>query len=187
MKKAFLLIPLLLIISSCAKEAKESLPPLSSNGSSSGQTTTYYHSKLTKSNCGLTGEDSTSAMTTAIDSDEDSDIKYEFEIGAPAYQHSKHDEFVIKGDAYIKSASSYRVERLLIDFFSSKGVFFDVYANSSKSGEPLEPHKSDVAPQDPDDGGLVYEYAVESNGFYIANNTTNNKPAFYSITVIYSI
>ena len=183
---------MLLFLGACAPEASSELPPLpssnttstSSDESSSQSGPTYYHAKITRENSGLTGDDSTEAIVTNITTDEDAGVSYSFEIGAPAYQHHKFDEFVLKGSAYVKSSSSYRVERLLVDVY--KGSDFAVYAGSEKGTTPLEKHQSSVAPQDSADG-VVYEYAIENDGFYVANGDSSRKASFYSITVIFSI
>lgn len=175
MKKLLFLCPLLLVAVACAPKAEEVLPPSQAD----------YSILITKSNCGLTADDSEVAIQTSLASYEDPEVKYTFEIGAPAYQHANFNEFVIKKGSYIKSVSEYKVERLIIDFYSSKGVNFNVFNNKEGSGSPLNYHESTILPEDPTDGGCVYEYEI--NGIeWCINNTSDYKPAFYSIMVVFS-
>ena len=186
MKKILFVLPALLLIGACAKEPASELSSINlSESVESGQTPSFYTAKLTKSNSGLTTDDSTEAIQTEIASDQDATVKYKFEIGAPCYQHSKFDEFIVKQGAYIKSVSNYVVDRLIVDFYSTKGVNFNVYANAAGTGDPLEYHTSTVQTVDPDDGGMVYEYAINGTEWCI-NNTTSYKPGFYSITVVFT-
>ena len=197
MKKYLFLLALPLLMTSCAKEPAEALSSLpidfsnttsTSNGSSlesSEAEPTYQWVKLTPENSGLTNDDSTSSKLVTLNSEIDSSIEYSIEIGAPCYLHSKFHEFVVKPGAYIRSLSDeYTVDRLIVDFYSSKGINFDVYSNSEGTGTALEYHTSDVKPEDSADG-TVYEYAINGNNWCIKNNTEFNKPAFYSIIVVF--
>ena len=71
------------------------------------------------------------------------------------------------------------------DFFGSKGVNFGVYANSEGTGEALAYHESTVEPEDPTDGGMVYEYQINGTAWCLKNTTEFNKPGIYSITVVF--
>ena len=193
MKKILFLLALPLLMTGCAKEPAEVLSSLpidfsnttSSSNDSSNVEPTYQWIKLTPENCGLTKDDSTSSISVTLNSEIDSSIKYSIEIGAPCYLHSKFHEFVVKPGAYIKSLTDeYVVERLIVDFYGGKGTNFDVYSNSEGTGDALEYHKSNNKPEDSADG-IVYEYAINGNEWCIKNNTEFNKPAFYSIIVVF--
>ena len=172
MKKVLFLIPVIALLGAC-KEVDPPLPP------ASGLTV-----KLTKANCGLTNDDSTEAFETSLAIEGRSE-KYVFEIGPNCYAHSQYEEFLIKKDGYIKSKSEYKVDRLIIDYMSKKGVNFTVL---DASGAEVEAHESDVPTEYPasDDYGAVLEYPIDGNGWSVTNST-EYKPAFYSITVVFSI
>ena len=160
----------------CAKEPAEVLSSISE---------TYYQVKLTPENCGLTNDDSSAAKTVTLNPDSSSSIEYSLEIGAPCYLHKTFHEFVMKPGAYIKSIDSqYVVDRLIIDFYGAKGTNFAVYSNSEGAGTALEYHESTIEPEDSSDG-IVYEYAINGNEWCIKNDTEFNKPAFYSIIVVF--
>lgn len=174
MKKLLLfVIPMMLV--GCAPEASPALPPVEG---------TTYNVKLDSTNCGLTHDDSTAPVSVELASSEDQSVKYQFEIGAPCYIHSEHPEFIVKNGGYVKSKSTFTVKRLIVDFFSSKGVNFNVYNSSESGATPLEYHESTIAPVDPNDGGCVYEYEINSN-FWTIKNESNYKPGFYSVTVVF--
>ena len=113
-------------------------------------------------------------------------MKYDLILGNPCYLSTKAHEFIMKPGSYIKSVSTYTVDRIIVDFFGSKGVNFGVYADSTGEGTALEPHESDITPEDPNDGGMVYEYSINGNAWYMKNITANNKPGIYSVTVVFS-
>ena len=174
MKKVLFILPFALLLGACRADA-EPLPEVPAEVKSV---------KLTKTNCGLTGEDSTAAFTTALDI-EGSEAKYEFEIGPNCYAHATYEEFLIKKDGYIKSKSEYKVDRLVIDYMSKKGINFEVL---NAGGDIVESHTSTVATEYPaeDDFGAVVEYSIGGSSWTI-RNTTEYKPAFYSITVIFTM
>lgn len=180
MKKILFLIPLLLI-SSCAKDPGGKLGPIDNDS---------YSVTINPTSSSLTATDSTENVSVSIPSNEDSNITYSVEFGAPCYINNKYPEIMVKLDGYIKNLSTYTVDRLIIDFFGTKGTIFDVFANESGTGNPVEYHSSSVSPIDPDGGGMVYEYPINSSGWLIKRSSglnENQKPAFYSITVIFKV
>ena len=174
MKKLLFALPFLALLGACA-EPEEPLPAPSVESKSV---------KLTKANCGLTNDDSTEAFETSLDI-EGKEEKYVFEIGPNCYAHKTYQEFLIKKNGYIKSKSTYKVDRLVIDYFSGKGVNFEVL---DATGTAVSSHESTVATEFPgeDDKGAVLEYPINGNSWTI-QNTTDYKPAFYSVTVVFSI
>lgn len=198
MKKLLLLFIFPLMLVGCAKEPAETLSslPIDINGQSSSSQSSeqessnngpaYHYVKLTPENSGLTNDDSTEIIPLTLDSSVDNSVKYELAITNPCYLHAKFHEFVVKPGACIFSMSEYTVDRLIIDFYGEKGVFFDVYDNNEGKGAALEYHSSTYEPED-SDGGMVYEYSIQSSGWCIKNNTEFNKPGFYSITVIFLV
>ena len=138
--------------------------------------------KINKSNCGLTGDDSTKAFQTSLDIDGTQE-KYTFEIGPNCYNHHNYNEFLIKKDGYFKSISTYKVDRLVIDYFSGKGVNFEVL---NAGGDKVEPHESETKTEYPSaqDKGAVLDYPINGNSWTI-RNVSEYKPAFYSVTVFF--
>ena len=139
--------------------------------------------KITKSNSGLTGDDSTEAFDTSFDI-EGREEKYVVEIGPNCYNHHTYNEFLIKPEGYIKSKSTYHVDRLVIDYFSGKGVNFEVL---DANGGVVTSHESSVETEYPatSDKGAVLEYPINGTAWTIRNVTEFNKPAFYSVTVVF--
>ena len=179
-------------MAACAKEPQSALPDLSSfttvNSDGSEELVVFYESKLTPNNSSLTKDDSDVVKYVVLQGEGDNP-GYAFEIGNPCYLKdlsSGLQEIVVKPGAYICSNSEYQVNRLIIDFYGGKGTNFNVYNNKEGKGNPLPYHESGVLPQDPNDGGMVYEYAIDGKEWIIKNETEFNKPAFYSITVIFS-
>ena len=193
MKKVLFLIPFIILITACGKAPQEALPDLSDittiDSEGSEIPVTFYQSKLTPSNSTLTADDSTEKIHVNIVSDED-EKTYGFEIGNPCYLKnlsSGLQEIVMKPRAYISSYNNtYKVNRLIIDFYGGKGVNFEVYDNLTGKGTALPYHESNVVATDPSDGGQVYEYEINGNDWIIKNNTEFNKPAFYFFSVVYS-
>ena len=188
MKKLLIVLPALLIVAACAKAPSSELSSLSipdSYDSSDSEETKTYTATLTKGNCGLTTDDSTEEIVATIKSKQDSEVDYSVKIGAPCYLSDKYNEFIMKQGGYIKSNSNYHVDRLIIDFFGKKGTNYDVYANVDGTGEKIAYHESSIQPEDPNDGGIVYEYPINGTEWCISNSTVY-KPAFYSITIVFS-
>ena len=180
MKKILLLIPLLLL-GSCAKDPGGKLEPPDNDS---------YSVTINPTSSGLTTTDSTENVSVSLPSDKDSSITYSVEFGKPCYINSDHPEIMVKLDGYIKSLSTYIVDRLIIDFFGTKGTIFDVFANDSGTGTPVEYHSSSVTSIDPNGGGMVYEYPINSSGWLIKRTSglvDKQKPGFYSITVIFKV
>lgn len=156
-------------------EPEEELPPV-------GKETKTV--KLTKANCGLTSEDSTSEQTLSL-SVTGSEEKYEFTIGPNCYAHEEYEEFLIRKDGYIKSRSKYHVDRLIVDYFSKKGINFEVLDASNKQ---VSAHESSVPTEfpKPEDSGAVLEYPINGSSWTI-RNVSEFKPAFYSLTVVFTL
>lgn len=174
MKKSFMLLPFLFLFGGCSEPEPE-LPPVNPEANSV---------KLTKTNCGLTNDTSISASTVSLDI-ADKKEKYEMEIGPNCYAHKTHEEFLIMKDGYIKSRSTYNVDRLVIDYMSKKLINFKVY---DATNTEVAPHESSVPTQYPNEGdfGAVVEYPINGTSWKIANDT-EYKPAFYSVTVYFTI
>ena len=84
-----------------------------------------------------------------------------------------------------KSVSTYTVEKITIDFYASKGQNYQVFNNVDKTGEPQEAHVTNTTPTDPNDGGAVFDFSINSTGWCIYNHTEFNKPSFYYISVVF--
>lgn len=205
MKKCFIIFALPFLMAGCANQPAEMLPSLpidfsnppsstepssvsesevSTEVSSSEKEPTYQYVKLDKENCGLSSDDSTSAIQLSLSSLIDSSVTYELEIGVPCYLHSKFHEFVMKPGSYIKSLSQYTVDRLIIDFYGAKGTNFEVYSTADGTGSAIEYHESYNEPED-SDGGAVYEYPINGTEWSIRNNTDVYKPGIYSVIVVF--
>lgn len=178
MKKLLVLLPILLIGAACAPKAAEKLDPVDIDEA--------YSIKITRENCGLTTDDSTTEITTNLKALEDESIEYSFKVGSPAYQHGTYDEFVLKESSYIKSNSNYVVDRLIVEFYGPS-VKFAVYNNTEGTGDELVYHESSTASEHPDDGGVVYDYGIGGKDWMIKNVSAPQKAAFYSITVIFTL
>lgn len=174
MKKALLLLSAMFLLGACSN-AKEPLPNPDPEAKSV---------KLTKENGGLTGDDSTAAFTIhlAIEGREET---YDIEMGPNLYNHHNYDEIVMKKNGYIKSVSTYKVDRLRIDYFSKQGTNFEVL---DANNQTVAKHESTYPTDFPDAGdyGEVLEYPIDGTSWTI-RNTTDYKPAFYSITVLFTI
>lgn len=173
MKKLLFILPFAMLLVSCQQPASE-LPSVSEDAK---------QVKLTKANCGLTTDDSTVEFATSLDIP-GSESKYEFLIGPNCYAHATYEEFLIKKDGYIKSKSTYHVDRLIIDYMSKKGVNFKVFSGETE----VTSHESSVPTEYPaeDDYGAVLEYPINGTSWSITNET-DYKPAFYSVTVVFTM
>ena len=178
MKKILFVLPTISLLCGCE------LPFLKTGEKLSGVDSNLKSVKITKFNCGLTGDDSTVAFQTSLDI-EGTQEKYTFEVGPNCYNHHNYEEFLIKKDGYFKSISTYSVDRLVIDYFSGKGVNFEVL---NAGGELVEPHESETASEyaSTQDKGAVLEYPINGSAWTI-RNVTEYKPAFYSVTVFFSM
>ena len=176
MKKLLFVLPALLLVG-CAPAAERQLPPVDP---------TSYTVKLDASNSTLTADDSTGAIQVELKAQEDESIVYKLEIGAPCYIKTvdSYQEIIMKGGAYFKSVSSYKVSRLICDIYEGKGINYEVHNKADGSGEALARHESSIEPVYEEDSGAVYEYEVNSTEWSITN-TTNYKPAFYSVTIVF--
>lgn len=179
-KLLFALLPLVLSVS-CAPEPEKPLPPAPEN---------VYTAVLNPSVSTLTHDDSTENITLNLESQEDSEVTYSLMIGAPCYIHNSFDEILIKGDGFFKSVSTYHVDRLIIDCYGGQVGIFDVYPNVEGTGSKVEYHESAVQPIDPQGGGQVFEYPINSNGWLIKRTSgllDKQKPGIYSVTVVFEI
>ena len=192
MKKVLFVLASMCLLSGCVTwgegvsgdPTSSSSTPATTTTTTTSQSTSTKSVKITKFNCGLTGDDSTEAFTTALDI-EGSTEKYEFEVGPNCYNHATYDEFLIKKDGYFKSKSTYHVEKLVIDYMSKKAITFEVL---NANGDKVNSVQSEVATEYPDanDYGAVVEYPIDGNAWRI-QNVTDYKPAFYSVTVIFTM
>ena len=182
MKKLYLLPLLTLTLFACGKEEAPALPPLDPG-------TSYYTSKLTAdlSTMGTDKAGSATDVDVLVKSNEDETVSYEFTIGANSYKKQGTDvfEIIVQGSSYIKSKSTYKVSRLILDYFGMKGTNFTVYGGE----EVKEAHSSTIQPIDSNDpGAVVNEFEINSTSWSIVNDgSTNKKTSIYSITVIYEI
>ena len=171
----------MLMVVGCAKEPGKELPPPSPES---------YTVVLDPTSSTLTGEDSNSEITVSLKAKEDESITYDVKIGYPCYlktvQGTNYQEIIMKNGGYFKSASSYKVSRILCDIYGGKGINYTVHNTADGSGTALEYHESSVTPTYPEDDGFVYEYEVEANEWSVRNNSMN-KPAFYSVTIVFEV
>lgn len=180
MKKSFLILPALFLLGACAEPEPE-LPPV----------TPEAHSvKLTQEKSGLEGTTKTSPSTEekVVElSIEGKSEKYEVIMGTKLYNHADHPQIVMLKDGYIKSKSQYSVDRLRIDYFSKQGTNFTVL---DANNQEVTKHDSSVSPEYIDDSGEgneeVLEYSINGTSWTITN-TSDYKPSFYSITVIFTM
>lgn len=179
MKKPLILIALpLLFLASCGQEPGGSLPPSEGN----------YTVKLTAENSTLTKDDSTQNIQVEIPSVEDENVKYTFEITPACYLNTKSkvaNQIGVKPGAMIRSVSTYTVEKITVDFYAGKGQNYQVFNNVEHTGEPQEAHVTNMTPTDPEDGGAVYDFLINSTGWCLFNHTEVNKPSFYYICVTF--
>ena len=180
MKKYLLLALLPLILATgCMEEPGEPLPPPSEG---------TFTVKLTADNSTLTTSDSTEPIQVELPSNEDANVKYKFEITAPCYLNTKSsvsNQIGVKPGAMIKSVSTYKVEKITVDFYATKGQNYQVFNSVERTGDPLEAHVTNMTPVDPSDGGAVYDFEINSNSWCIFNHTEFNKPSFYYISVVF--
>lgn len=181
MKKQLLLalIPML-FLAGCQNDPSEPLPDPAG---------TVYTVKLTADNSTLTKDDSTEPIQIELSSAEDESVKYKFEITAPCYLNTKSavaNQIGVKPGAMIKSVSNYTVSKITVDYYAAKGQNFNVYNNVEHTGDPLEAHLTNTIPTDPDDGGKVYDFSVNSTGWSLFNHTEFNKPSLYYVLVTFT-
>ena len=143
--------------------------------------------KINVDNNGLTTADSTEAIQKSLDIEGVSE-KYTFEISANCYNSPKYlGEWVLKSNAYLKSVSTYKVDRLVIDYMSKKGFGFEVLDADQNA---VTAHDSSVQTEfsKSEDYGKVAEYPINGTSWTI-NNTAGDKPGacLYSVTVIFSM
>jgi len=176
MKKLLLLLPAIALLGACA-ETEEPLPEPSVESKSV---------KLTKANSGLTVDATTEAKQVSLDI-EGKEEKYTFEFSAKCNGHKDYEEFVLKDDAYLKSVSTYKVDRLVIDYMSKKGLTFEV---KNANNEAVTSRESTVQTEfsGADDYGAVLEYPINGNSWALYNtNTGKAGTCIYSVTVIFEI
>ncbi len=183
MKRVLFAIALSALLVGCAPNPARELPPVE------GET---YTAKLTADLSNLGTDPSVTATQIEVQVPGVS-LKYKFEIGANAYLKTTtagFKEMNLKVGGYIKSVSTYTVERITIDFFSKPGTLFNVYANADGSGETLTYHETSITPTEPEDFGKVYEYEPSSIGWCISRRTDimeKQTPSIYYVSVTFRI
>lgn len=176
MKKLLLLLPAIVLLGACT-EVEEPLPAPSAESKSV---------KLTTSNSTLTSDPLTEAKQVSLDI-QGKEEKYTFEFSAGCSLHSTYDEFVLKDEQYLKSVSTYKVDRLVIDYMSKKGLTFDVKDANNQS---VTAHESTVATEHSgdDDYGAVLEFTINGTAWSLVNtNTGKAGTCLYSVTVIFEM
>ena len=183
MKKLLFVLAASLLLAGCAPAPAAELPPVE------GET---YTAKLTADLSTLGADPSTAATQVEVQVPGVS-LKYKFEIGANTYIKTTtagFKEMNLKVGAYIKSVSTYTVERITIDFFSKPGTLFNVFAKADGSGDALTYHETSITPTEPDDFGKVYEYQPSSTGWCISRRTDileKQTPSIYYVSVTFRI
>ena len=175
MKKIFALLPCLALLVACQEEPSPYLPDPDPSA---------LRVVVNPTSSGLTTDDLAANTTVKLTIANRSET-YDVEIGKGTYFSSKHNEMMLKDGSYFKSVSEYTVDRLIVDFYEGQSGNFAVYANAAGSGEAVTAHESKVQASDPDDGGKVWEYKIDSTGWMLKN--TQYKAGIYSITVVFSI
>ena len=180
MKKLLVILPVVIMLAGCAPEAEDPLPAIPAG---------TYSVVLDANSSTLTTDDSTEPLQISLQAKENSEVTYEVEIGAPCYLKTVdgYTEMIVKQGAYFKSKSSYKVNRLICDIFEGKGINYEVHDKADGSGNALERHESSITPVYEADSGAVYEYDLNSSTEWSITNSTKNKPAFYSVTIIFVV
>ena len=141
---------------------------------------------LTPENTSLTSSDSTVAETVTLNVP-DSEKTYQVEISAGCKLNTKGSspQIQLAPGSYIKSVSEFTVDRLMIDYFGTKGTFYNVYSNKEGTGSKVKDYEApkDLPVYDPDGGGKVLQFPINSTGWMIKNETEFNKPTFYAIYI----
>ena len=176
MKKIFLLglLPLF-ALTGCREEPATGLPDFTGD-----------IQLLTPEKTSLTSTDSEAAEIVTL-TIPDTDKSYQVEISAGCKLNTKGAEPQIQlaPGSYIKSVSEFTVDRLMIDYFGTKGTFYNVYNNKEGAGTPVGDYEApkDIVTYDPDGGGKVLQFPINSTGWMIKNETEYNKPTFYAIYI----
>ena len=177
MKKLLLLLPAIALLGACTNEG-EKLPEPSAESKSV---------KLTAANSSLTNDALTEAKQVSLDI-ANKEEKYTVEFSPKSSLHGKIDyEFVLKEDAYLKSVSTYKVDRLVVDYMSKNGISFVV---KNANDETVNSHESSVSTEysGENDFGAVAEYPINGNSWSLVNtNSGKAGTCLYSVTVIFEI
>ena len=180
MKKLLLVLPLIALLGACT-ETEEPLPE-----TTPAPSVELKSVKLTTANSGLTNDDAVAPVQTSLDIEGKTE-KYTVEFSAGCYIHKDYPEFVLKNSTYLKSVSTFKVDRLVIDYMSKKGITFDVKDASNAS---VTSHESTVATEHSNDGdyGAVLEYPINGTSWSLYN-TFDGKAGtnIYSVTVIFEM
>ena len=141
---------------------------------------------LTPEKTSLTSNDSEAAEVVTL-TIPDTEKSYQVEISTGCKLNTKgaKPQIQLAPGAYIKSVSTVTVDRLMVDFFGTKGTFFNVYSNAEGTGSTVRDYEApkDLPVYDPDGGGKVLQYPINSEGWMIKNETEYNKPTFYAIYI----
>ncbi len=173
-------LPLLALLAGCAPEPKEKLPDVPSGS---------YTVTLEPTSSTLTSDDSTGPITVTLSAKEDSSVKYQVEIGAPCYIKTvdSYQEIIVKQNAYFKSISNYKVNRIICDIYEGKGINYSVFNKADGSGTALEKHSSTIPPVYPEDSGAVYEYDLNNSTEWSVRNSSSSRPGFYSVSIVFTV
>ena len=180
MKKLLFIPVVVMSLISCGKEPEPVLPPVDKESKYA-----YINgltSCLTTENL---AEDTQVSTSVYYKGEIEEGLTYTFEIGAGAYLKvltSGYTEIQLKNGNYIKSVSEYTVDRLIVDYYATKGVHHKVYV----PGGEIEGHESSVEPVDKDGGGEVLEYPINSTSWSLSHDATSEfkTASIYSITVV---
>lgn len=176
MKKIFILglLPLF-ALTGCREEPASGLPDFKGD-----------MALLTPENTSLTSSDSTVAEIVTLNVP-DSEKTYQVEISAGCKLNTKGSspQIQLAPGSYIKSVSEFTVDRLMVDYFGTKGTFYNVYNNKEGTGSTVKDYEApkDLPVYDPDGGGKVLQFPINSTGWMIKNETEFNKPTFYAIYI----
>jgi len=175
MKKVFYIWPFIALLAAC-KTPGEVLPEPDPESKTI---------KIVKSNCGLSTTSSTEAKNVEFDIEGRSE-KYIIEFSQKCRAHADYDEFVLDVGGSFKSISTYKVDRLVIDYFSKPGINFEVL---DSQGVAVTGHESTIPTDYPNEGdfGAVLEFPINGNSWVVRNASDVKKPAFYSVRVIFAI
>lgn len=175
MKFKLLLLPVTLFaLAGCKEEPATGLPDFV------GDIAT-----LKSKNTSLTSSDSTASEIVTLNVP-NSEKTYQVEISAGCKLNTKGaaPQIQLNPGCYIKSVSGFTVDRLVIDYYASKGTFYTVYNNKEGTGEHVKDFEAPKAVAiDSDGGGAVLQFPINSTSWIIKNETEFNKPTFYAIYI----
>lgn len=175
MKFKFLLLPAMLFaLAGCREEPATGLPDFT------GDIAT-----LKSTDTSLTGTDSAEAEIVTL-TVPNSEKTYQVEISAGCKLNTKGaaPQIQLNPGCYIKSVSEITVDRLVVDYFGTKGTFYNVYNNKEGTGEAVKDYEApNTQVIDKDGGGKALQFPINSTSWIIKNETEFNKPTFYAIYI----